>query len=154
MGGRDRQISQFKTNMVYSASSRTARAAKRNPVSKHKGTEPSWVFVTETWPEHHSVHAERFLPASSIHKWTSISRSLCCLWQRSESKLPLPQKHDRCYYLKSLWSFYTPVLNVLFSCTLWRTAGPLSKSVSRNLQMWSSPCALSDLWCFQHQELI
>jgi hypothetical protein len=31
MGGRDRRISEFETNLVYRVSSRTARATQRNP---------------------------------------------------------------------------------------------------------------------------
>jgi hypothetical protein len=34
LGGRGRRISEFKANLVYRVSSRTARATKRNPVSK------------------------------------------------------------------------------------------------------------------------
>jgi hypothetical protein len=36
LGGRGRQISEFKTSLVYRVSSRTARATQRNPVSKIK----------------------------------------------------------------------------------------------------------------------
>jgi hypothetical protein len=36
LGGRGRQISEFETSLVYRVSSRTARAAQRNPVSKNK----------------------------------------------------------------------------------------------------------------------
>jgi hypothetical protein len=36
LGGRGRQISVFKANLVYRVSSRTARAAQRNPVFKKK----------------------------------------------------------------------------------------------------------------------
>jgi hypothetical protein len=36
LGGRDKQISEFKTSLVYRVSSRTARATQRNPVSKNK----------------------------------------------------------------------------------------------------------------------
>jgi hypothetical protein len=36
MGGRGRQISEFKASLVYRVSSRTARATQRNPVSKKK----------------------------------------------------------------------------------------------------------------------
>jgi hypothetical protein len=36
LGGRGRQISEFKANLVYRVSSRTARAIQRNPVSKNK----------------------------------------------------------------------------------------------------------------------
>jgi hypothetical protein len=34
--GRGRRISEFKANLVYKVSSRTARATQRNPVSKNK----------------------------------------------------------------------------------------------------------------------
>jgi hypothetical protein len=34
LGGRDRWISEFEASLVYGVSSRTARAAQRNPVSK------------------------------------------------------------------------------------------------------------------------
>jgi hypothetical protein len=34
LGGRGRQISEFKASLVYRVSSRTARAIKRSPVSK------------------------------------------------------------------------------------------------------------------------
>jgi hypothetical protein len=36
LGGRGRWISEFKANLVYRVSSRTARAIKRNPVSEKK----------------------------------------------------------------------------------------------------------------------
>jgi hypothetical protein len=36
LGGRGRRISEFKASLVYKVSSRTARAIKRNPVSKKK----------------------------------------------------------------------------------------------------------------------
>jgi hypothetical protein len=36
LGGRGRQISEFEDSLVYRVSSRTARATKRNPVSKKK----------------------------------------------------------------------------------------------------------------------
>ena len=34
LGGRGRQISEFKASQVYRVSSRTARAIQRNPISK------------------------------------------------------------------------------------------------------------------------
>jgi hypothetical protein len=37
-GGRGRWISEFKANLVYKLSSRTARAIQRNPVSKQNKT--------------------------------------------------------------------------------------------------------------------
>jgi hypothetical protein len=36
LGGRGRQISEFKASLVYRMSSGTARAIQRNPVSKNK----------------------------------------------------------------------------------------------------------------------
>jgi hypothetical protein len=36
LGGRGRQISEFKASLVYRVSSRTARVTQRNPVSKTK----------------------------------------------------------------------------------------------------------------------
>jgi hypothetical protein len=36
LGGRGRQISEFKASLVYRVSSRTARATQRNPVSKNQ----------------------------------------------------------------------------------------------------------------------
>jgi hypothetical protein len=36
LGGRGRQISEFEASLVYKVSSKTARATKRNPVSKTK----------------------------------------------------------------------------------------------------------------------
>jgi hypothetical protein len=36
LGGRGRQISEFKASLVYRVSSRTAKAIQRNPVSKNK----------------------------------------------------------------------------------------------------------------------
>jgi hypothetical protein len=36
LGGRGRWISEFEANLVYTVSSRIARATQRNPVSKNK----------------------------------------------------------------------------------------------------------------------
>jgi hypothetical protein len=36
LGGRGRWISEFKASLVYTVSSRTARARQRNPVSKNQ----------------------------------------------------------------------------------------------------------------------
>jgi hypothetical protein len=36
LGGRDRRISEFEASLVYKVSSRTARATRRNPVSKNQ----------------------------------------------------------------------------------------------------------------------
>jgi hypothetical protein len=39
LGGRGRQISEFKASLVYRVSSRIARATQRNPDSKNKNKE-------------------------------------------------------------------------------------------------------------------
>jgi hypothetical protein len=39
LGGRSRWISEFEASLVYTVSSRTARATQRNPVSKNKTKE-------------------------------------------------------------------------------------------------------------------
>jgi hypothetical protein len=36
LGGRGRQISEFKVSLIYRVGSRTAKATQRNPVSKNK----------------------------------------------------------------------------------------------------------------------
>jgi hypothetical protein len=36
LGGRGRQISEFEASLIYKVSSRTTRAAKKNPISKKK----------------------------------------------------------------------------------------------------------------------
>jgi hypothetical protein len=41
LGGRGRRISEFEASLVYRVSSRTARAAQRNPVSKNKNKNKS-----------------------------------------------------------------------------------------------------------------
>jgi hypothetical protein len=38
LGGRGRQISEFKASLVYKVSSRTTRATQRNPVSEKQKT--------------------------------------------------------------------------------------------------------------------
>ena len=38
--GRGKQISEFKVNLVYRASSRTARVTQRNPVAKKNKNKP------------------------------------------------------------------------------------------------------------------
>jgi hypothetical protein len=42
LGGRGRWISEFEASLVYRVSSRTARAAQRNPVSKNKTKQKKW----------------------------------------------------------------------------------------------------------------
>jgi hypothetical protein len=54
LGGRGRQISEFKDSLVYRLSSRTARATQRNPVSKtnkqtNKQTKGKCQAAAKTW---------------------------------------------------------------------------------------------------------
>jgi hypothetical protein len=41
LGGRGRQISEFKAILVYRVSSRISKATQRNPVSKKQKTKPN-----------------------------------------------------------------------------------------------------------------
>jgi hypothetical protein len=57
LGGRGRQISEFKASLVYKVSSRTARATRRNPVSKNrkqktknKKQNKKKYFITQKYP--------------------------------------------------------------------------------------------------------
>jgi hypothetical protein len=47
LGGRNRQISEFETSLVYRVSSRTARATQRNPVLKNKNKQAKKVIVVK-----------------------------------------------------------------------------------------------------------
>jgi hypothetical protein len=55
LGGRDKRISEFKASLVYTVSSRTARAIQRKPVSKKKKQkeeeeeEEDWLLLQTTW---------------------------------------------------------------------------------------------------------
>jgi hypothetical protein len=50
LGGRDRQISEFKASLVYKVNFRTARAIQRNPVSKNKNNNKKLcVWGTVKW---------------------------------------------------------------------------------------------------------
>jgi hypothetical protein len=48
LGGRGRQISEFKASLVYKVSSRIARAIQRNPVSKNKKKQKQKPTTTTT----------------------------------------------------------------------------------------------------------
>jgi hypothetical protein len=58
LGGRGRWISEFEVSLVYKASSRTARAIQRHPVSKNKqqskkqvGKEGVYLsYTSKLWP--------------------------------------------------------------------------------------------------------
>jgi hypothetical protein len=47
LGGRSRQISEFKASLVYKVSSRTARAIQRNPVLKNQKTKKTWNWYSD-----------------------------------------------------------------------------------------------------------
>jgi hypothetical protein len=47
--GRGRQISEFEASLVYKVSSRTARAAQRNPVSKTKQNNKTTKQTNNEW---------------------------------------------------------------------------------------------------------
>jgi hypothetical protein len=49
LGGRGRRISEFKASLVYSLSSRTARATQRNPVSKNNNNNKNQLILTHTY---------------------------------------------------------------------------------------------------------
>jgi hypothetical protein len=49
LGGRGRQISEFKASLVYRVSSRAARATQRNPVSKNIQTNKQTNKQTNTY---------------------------------------------------------------------------------------------------------
>jgi hypothetical protein len=59
LGGRGRQISEFKASLVYRVNSRTARVTQRNPVSKIK-------TKTKTCVEHCKLPTE----SEITFKWT------------------------------------------------------------------------------------
>jgi hypothetical protein len=48
LGGRDRQISEFKASLVYRVSSRTARTTQRNPVSKKRNKQKQQAKALKT----------------------------------------------------------------------------------------------------------
>jgi hypothetical protein len=51
LGGRSRQISEFKDSLLYRVSSRTAKAIQRNPVSKYQNkqqNQPNKTTTTKT----------------------------------------------------------------------------------------------------------
>jgi hypothetical protein len=48
LGGRGRQISEFEDSLVYTVSSRTARATQKNPVLKNKKTKQNKTTTTKS----------------------------------------------------------------------------------------------------------
>jgi hypothetical protein len=65
LGGKGRQISEFEASLVYRVSSRTARATKRNPVSKNKNKEQ-----TNKQKRMLTALAEDLRPSTHIRKLT------------------------------------------------------------------------------------
>jgi hypothetical protein len=66
LGGRGKQISEFKASLVYKVSSRTARATQRNPVSKnqkknHYIRKINWHRTRQSPAEHEFVGKNKFI---------------------------------------------------------------------------------------------
>jgi hypothetical protein len=57
LGGRGRQISEFKASLVYRVSSRIARATQRNPVLKNQ-KKIIIIITTTTTTEHNGLTGE------------------------------------------------------------------------------------------------
>jgi hypothetical protein len=58
LGGRGRRISEFEASLVYSVSSRTARAIQTNPVSKktkQKNEKKKLAFISPTTPKKYNL---------------------------------------------------------------------------------------------------
>jgi hypothetical protein len=89
LGGRGRQISEFKANLVYRVSSRTAKAIQRNPISKNKQTKKGMLCI-------HSLNI--YLPPghSSKQKTKLLSHSL----QSSEQRLRKQERYMWNYILE------------------------------------------------------
>jgi hypothetical protein len=64
LGGRRRQISEFKASLVYKVSSRTARATQRNPVSKKQTKKDKNISLhrLESIPPDLRLYKHFFLP--------------------------------------------------------------------------------------------
>jgi hypothetical protein len=60
LGGRKRQISEFKASLVYRVSSRTARATQRNPISKQNKTKNKKNPTTTTKKKHQKTNKKLF----------------------------------------------------------------------------------------------
>jgi hypothetical protein len=56
LGGRGRQISEFKASLVYKVSSRTARAKQRNPVWKNKQTNKQQQQQNQKTKQNKKIH--------------------------------------------------------------------------------------------------
>jgi hypothetical protein len=82
LGGRGRQISEFKASLVYRVSSRTPKALQRNPVlEKQKQTNKKDIFKescssVQIIPAH-TVHCQSALfPSKQLHYSSSLLKHL------------------------------------------------------------------------------
>jgi hypothetical protein len=77
LGGRGRQISEFKATLVYRVSSRTARATQRNPVSKNQKSKQTnknkdIMDFTGKWMELENIQSEVSKTPKDIHGMSSL----------------------------------------------------------------------------------
>jgi hypothetical protein len=84
LGGRGRQISEFKANLVYKVSSRTARTTQRNPVSEKKKSPELDIALRASAQQSNPVLSPSFFLSLYIHLIsipvshdTSDSRTTC-----------------------------------------------------------------------------
>ena len=109
LGGRGRQISEFKTSLVYRVSSRTASVTQRNPVSKNK-TKIMWKFIKihagPHWPSHSSTGQALSLKSSVISWKTRIYCHLIFMW------LGVP---GLAYWSQNIWLPFLTELPNLFT---------------------------------------
>jgi hypothetical protein len=69
LGGRDRQISELEASLVYKVSSRTARASRRNPVSKNKQTNKQ---KNQKKKKNKRKRNEKLKSTSKEHTWAGL----------------------------------------------------------------------------------
>jgi hypothetical protein len=73
LGGRDRQIFELETSLVYKVSSRTAKTIQRNPVSKNKNNPPP-KKKNLSWKMHHTSIYSSQLGNSEQTKGTDTTK--------------------------------------------------------------------------------
>jgi hypothetical protein len=99
LGGRGRQISEFKASLVYKVSSRTARATQRNPVSKKQKTNKQ--TNNKKKKNHKSVELGCFLTTSTLRTGFHGARRCLANFQRREATkcsvmMPMDHINDQC----------------------------------------------------------
>jgi hypothetical protein len=106
LGGRGRQISEFKASLVYKVSSRTARAILRNPVSKNNNNinkqtnKDNFIVSIGKLPLKllpgkclriqivQAIFTVVSCPEKVVGKTLSLQTSLCAIMEHKEGKLP------------------------------------------------------------------